>query len=236
MSRPQGWEVAAFAVTLAVSGLVALTVLFAGTGTYHDIAVREAIERSGFRVPGWADPAFGGGIEIVRYPLGTLVELHARTVDYLLRLAPELPVSPTRGDFYSPQERAHLADVRAVFLFTRIAMVAAFAVCAGLALLAQARGHLSRLLRAGGLAAAAGVAVVGLVAGLAFDAAFLWFHQVFFPQGNFLFDPSASNMLTLYPEAYFYSVTLRIGGVFVAGSLALAAIGHASLRRRAPSA
>jgi len=67
-------------------------------------------------------------------------------------------------------------------------------------------------------------------AALSFDALFLAFHEVFFPQGNFLFDPATSNLLTLYPDEYWYGVTLRIGLSFVAASALIAAVAHATLR------
>lgn len=233
---PSRREIAAFALALAVAGLVTLTLVFAGTGVYHDVAMREDIARQAFRVPGWPDPAFGGGIEIVRYPHGTLVDLHRRTLAYVLGDAADLPASPTRGEFYSPEERSHLADVRAVFLGARIAMVVALALLALLAVRARDARRFARLARSGALASACTVLLLAGAAAIAFDAMFLLFHQIFFPQGNFLFDPRASNMLTLYPEAYFYSVAIRIGLAFVAVAGVVAVVSHLALRRRGASA
>ena len=235
-SGPARWEVAAFAIAFAVAGLVALAVSFAGTGVYHDIAIREDIAREAFRAPGWPDPAWGGGVEVTRYPHGTLVELHRRTLAYVLGEMPDLPSSPTRGDFYSPAERSHLADVRGVFLGSRLAALGALAALAWLLARRGDRRAALRLARAGAVASAAAVLVLAGAAALAFDAMFLLFHQVFFPQGNFLFDARSSNMLTLYPEAYFYGVTLRIGASFVALAGVLAALSHAALRRRSAPA
>ena len=230
------WEVVAFAAALAVAGLVALAVTFAGTGVYHDVAIREDIAREGFRAPGWPDPAWGGGIEITRYPHGTLVDLHRRTLAYVLGDAPALPTSPTRGDFYSPAEQSHLADVRGVFLGARIAALVALAALAWLLARRGDRRAALRLVRAGAVASAAGVLILAGAAALAFDAMFLLFHQVFFPQGNFLFDPRSSNMLTLYPESYFYGVSLRIGASFVALAALMAAVSQVAVRRRTASA
>lgn len=235
-SGPARWEVAAFAIAFAVAGLVALAVSFAGAGVYHDVAIREDIAREGFRAPGWPDPAWGGAIEITRYPHGTLVDLHRRTLAYVLGEAAALPPSPTRGDFYSPAERSHLADVRGVFLGARLAALVGLATLAWL--LARRGGGRAalRLVRAGAVASAAAVLILAGAAAVAFDAMFLLFHQVFFPQGNFLFDVRSSNLLTLYPEAYFYGVTLRIGASFVALAGAMAAVSHVAVRRRSASA
>jgi uncharacterized membrane protein len=88
----------------------------------------------------------------------------------------------------------------------------------------------SRLVRDAAIAAGAGTAIVAAGAAVAFDPLFLLFHEVFFPQGNFLFGPD-SNLLVLYPEPYWYGVTLRIGLAFVALMAALATVMAATLRR-----
>jgi uncharacterized membrane protein len=75
------------------------------------------------------------------------------------------------------------------------------------------------------------VAVVGAIAAFAFDAAFLLFHQVFFPQGNFLFDPATSNLLRLYPDWYWQGITFRIGLSFIGLAAAVAVAAGVGLRR-----
>ncbi|MBI2762568.1 MAG: DUF1461 domain-containing protein [Chloroflexi bacterium] len=80
---------------------------------------------------------------------------------------------------------------------------------------------------------ATGLALAGLVIGAAvlffFDAAFLLFHLVFFPQGNFLFDPRTQRLTQLFPDQLFSetSIALAVGGLTLAVAVALAA------RRRA---
>jgi len=68
------------------------------------------------------------------------------------------------------------------------------------------------------------------VAIFAFEPLFLAFHYVFFPQGNFLFDPATSNLIRLYPDWYWEGISLRVGLSFIAVALGLA--GAASLRLR----
>jgi uncharacterized membrane protein len=69
-----------------------------------------------------------------------------------------------------------------------------------------------------------------VIAAIAFVPAFLLFHQVFFPQGNYLFDPD-SDLLRVYPEHYWYGVTLRVFGGFCVTSLVLAGALTLWLRR-----
>ena len=73
--------------------------------------------------------------------------------------------------------------------------------------------------------------VIGVIAAFAFEPLFLLFHYVFFPQGNFLFDPATSNLVRLYPDWYWEGITVRVGVSFLAGALALAALAHLRLGR-----
>jgi len=88
-----------------------------------------------------------------------------------------------------------------------------------------------RLARDGSLVAAGIVAAIGVVAIVAFEPLFLLFHEVFFPQGNFLFDPATSNLVRLYPDWYWEGITLRVGLSFLAVALGIALVAALALRR-----
>lgn len=219
-------EVAGFAVALAVSGLVALTLAFAGPSTYADIARASGREMATFRTI--APPA-----RLIEADLRVLVGHHEHWVAYVTgRRAHPLV---TEDQIYTPAEYSHMADVRTVFVAAQAAAAAAALLLVAYVVRAWRRGTLARLVRGGALVALVAVALVGALGAVAFDAAFMLFHQVFFPQGNFSF-PADSNLLALYPEAYFYGVTVRIGVAFVAAALALAGAAHLSVRRHGPSA
>jgi len=87
------------------------------------------------------------------------------------------------------------------------------------------------LVRDASLAAAGIVLIVGIAAALAFDPLFLLFHEIFFPQGNFLFDPATSNLLRLYPEWYWQGITAGVGVSFIGLALITAAAASVTLRR-----
>ena len=226
-SRPRAWEVTLFALAFTVSGLVGLTLVFAGSATYADIARESGRETAPFRTI--APPPS----RVVELDLGQRLGYHVMWTDYV--------TGRTSGIFrvgngsFTDAEHRHMDDVRNVFIAAQIAGVLAAAVLLWLAIRAWRRGTLARVARAGAVSALVAVAVVGIVAALAFDAAFLLFHQIFFPQGNFLFAPG-SNLLAIYPESYFYGVTLRIGASFVALAGVMAAVSHVAVRRRSASA
>ena len=217
------------AASLAVAGLVALALVYAGPAPYAALARGNGFERNVFHVPARALTQ-----REVRYDLATLVALHEWTLRYVLDVfgATALPRDPTIGDpLFTGDEQAHLDDVRRVFAALRALAAAAVVAAAAVLLLAWRRGPTAilRLARDSALVAAIGVAGVGAIAAVAFEPAFLAFHRVFFPQGNFLFGED-SNLLALYPEAYWYGVTVRIAVAFIVGAGMAAAFAHLALR------
>jgi integral membrane protein (TIGR01906 family) len=147
-------------------------------------------------------------------------------------LVAEPPHAGPGGALFTSDEYAHMADVRSVFRGAEYAAALALFVAAFRVVRARRRGDAMPLLRAGSLSAAAIVTVVGLVAAAAFDPLFLLFHDVFFPQGNFLFDPATSNLIRLYPEWYWQGITGGVGLSFIAVAILVASAAHIALRRR----
>jgi Protein of unknown function (DUF1461) len=213
---------AAVALGLAVVGLIGLVAIFDGPDTYRDIARSSGVTGVSFHAP----PDL-----VWHTDLNGLVELHQRTVAYVLGDAPQLPTFATTGQpLFDDNERSHMADVRALFGALKIAFVAGVVVVLGI-LGWTDRAARSRLVRDAAIAAAIGVSVVAVAAAVAFDPLFLLFHEVFFPQGNFLFPPD-SNLLAMYPDPYWYGMTLRLGITFI-GAMAVIAIASAATLRRA---
>jgi integral membrane protein (TIGR01906 family) len=211
---PRGWEVAAFAAAFAVAALVGLAHLWAGDAPYRAVMSRQPLAL--FTVV--ETPA-----ERRSVPLEELERLHAGWSAYVLGRSEARP----DGRWFTADEQSHMADVRAVFAVAqRIALLAAL----GLAVLVwRARSAVAALARSGAIAAAMGVAAVGAIAAVAFDAVFQLFHEAVFPQGNFLFPPG-SNLIALYPEPYWYTLTVGIAASFLALAAAVAIAGHIALR------
>lgn len=218
------WEIALAALCLAVGGLVGLAIGWAQPGVYADLARAEGFDRTAFR------EVAGGRTRVLELP--ELVGLHSSWLRYVTGRATSGPGGTLTVDFFTPAEQRHMADVRVVFIAAEIAALVAAAVLFVLvaSVRARGRGAIARLVRAAALIAGVGVAALAGVAAVSFDALFLAFHEVFFPQGNFLFDPATSNLLALYPDEYWYGVTLRIGASVVISCLLVAGAAHATLR------
>lgn len=214
-------RVAGLAIGFALVGLIGLVAVFEGPGTYRGIAHAQGIDGATFRSP----PDRRWIVD-----LNVLVDLHERTLAYVLGAAPALPAFATTAlPLFDADERSHMADVRAVFQAAKFSFVAGLVIVLGV-LRWTDRAQRMRLIRAAAMAAGFGVSVLAIAAAVAFDPLFLLFHEVFFPQGNFLFGPD-SNLLTLYPDPYWYGVTLRIGLTFVGVMAGVALAATATLRR-----
>ena len=59
------------------------------------------------------------------------------------------------------------------------------------------------------IAAIAVLLVVFLMSVFSFDFLFIGFHHIFFPQGNWMFNPD-SLLITLFPQQFFFDIALRI--------------------------
>jgi len=222
ISSPGKFETALFAIGLTMAGLVLLALIWSGVGAYVDMARANGVDRVTF-----VDHTSG---QSVVTDLGSLVEEHRAWSSYVTSGTDE---APAPGRFYTADEVSHMADVRRVFDGAKILIPAGLFVMA--IRLQRARAHsaeaMLRLARDGAIVAGVTVTAVGIVAALAFDQAFLLFHEVFFPQGNFLFDPANSNLLRLYPDWYWQGITIRIGLSFIAVAALVAVAASLGLRR-----
>ncbi|OGO57732.1 MAG: hypothetical protein A2V85_18420 [Chloroflexi bacterium RBG_16_72_14] len=144
---------------------------------------------------------------------------------------PDFDVSLAGQPVLNEAERGHMRDVRTVFLGLYLAaavgalvLVAAFALARG-----RARARLWRRLSRSGLMIALVTVAGGLLALVFFDAAFALFHRVFFPQGNWQFDPATDRLVQLFPERFWVETSVAVGVVVVVLGFVLAWVG----RRRA---
>lgn len=128
------------------------------------------------------------------------------------------------------RERDHMRDVRTVF--TGLWVLAAASIL--ILLVASGRGdHATtwRAVRRGALALAGAVAVIGIVALVAFETLFDVFHRLFFPGGSFTFDPATERLVQLFPFAFWQETAMVVGMVIVAVALVVAVVAG---RRCAP--
>jgi integral membrane protein (TIGR01906 family) len=123
--------------------------------------------------------------------------------------------APAGGPLFTAAELAHMRDARTLlYAFLGVGLLAAILVLASVAL-GRDRGRAWRLVGRGARGLAVGVVVAGVVGFFAFEPAFELFHRVFFPGGNWAFDPATSQLVRLYPYAFWQIAAGALGAIAV---------------------
>lgn len=122
---------------------------------------------------------------------------------------------PSGRPLYDAAEIGHLRDARVLLYgFLLLAVVCGAGIAAGLTRTrdeARALGLMRVRRAAAGLVL--GIGVLGMVAAVAFEPAFELFHRVFFPGGNYAFDPSSQRLVQLYPIRFWQHVAGLVGAI-----------------------
>ena len=144
---------------------------------------------------------------------GTVHALSDRTVDELL-FGPGTFAFPGPDDlpFYVPAEVSHLHDARTL-LWLLVGFGALATLGMGVALVRGAAPIATvRAIGLGGAVTAIGVVLIGVVGLVAFEPLFELFHRIFFPGGNWAFDPRTERLVQLYPYAFWQLIAAALGG------------------------
>ena len=118
-------------------------------------------------------------------------------------------------DFFNEQDRFHMGEVKELFLGgLKIRNIMLVAVLLILILLA------ARTLGITGVI----TIVLGVLFASDFDKYFRIFHEIFFDNDQWMFDPATDYMIRMLPEGFFYDFVFRIGGIFVGSLTALGVV------------
>ncbi|HCR81854.1 MAG TPA: TIGR01906 family membrane protein [Lachnospiraceae bacterium] len=151
-------------------------------------------------------------------------------MDYLRGDRKDLEVITTvegrKQDFFNEQDKLHMKDVQGLFiggLHLRLGGVVVLIFC--LLLLMFTRGDWKYIIPGAfqitlGVTGAA-VAVLGFLLSRDFTAAFIRFHEIFFTNDLWLFDPAEDYMIRMLPEGLFSDFAVRIGIILSAGLVIL---------------
>lgn len=115
----------------------------------------------------------------------------------------------------------HFAEVKRIFLLLQLIGVVCLLFLIPLLVLQKRRHAFPRCLRTCALTTLLLPALVGGAIALSFDRAFVLFHQLFFRNDYWLFDPSTDPIILLLPDSFFLHCALAIVLLVLLGSLAL---------------
>jgi len=119
--------------------------------------------------------------------------------------------------FYTPEENSHIQDIKLLLIQERI--IFRYLVILTLLLTIvywqrRRRKQTMQLIANVGRALTVSLLLLLVIVPLTFFQLFNLFHQLFFPQGNWLFDPAASLLIQIYPPEFF--LFFALGWLFAA--------------------
>lgn len=126
------------------------------------------------------------------------------------------------GPVLDASERSHMQDVGGLVRVLAILEVAALVlVLLSGRWLRSERDRRGRLLLRAAAGVGAGALVLAAFFAISFDAAFAAFHALFFKSGTWQFGPD-SNLLRLFPEPFWFEVSLLAGASIILSALLVA--------------
>lgn len=126
-------------------------------------------------------------------------------------------------DFFNEQDRFHMGEVQGLFLgglaLRRWALVVL--VVSLVLLMVSGRENLWKILTRSyqitlGILAVL-IALLGIGIARDFNVVFTKFHEIFFDNDLWIFDPATDYMIRMLPEGLFFDMVIRIGGFFLTG-------------------
>ena len=148
----------------------------------------------------------------------------------------ETTINGSPALFYNDNEASHMADVRVLFtkcIFLRaIFILTCIAIAGYLVVIISPKGalyYISRSFIRVCISIMILVLIVGILAAIDFTKYFTIFHEIFFSQGNWMFDPSESRMINMLPEGFFSDCALKIITTFCGAMIALMAACYLSI-------
>ena len=178
------------------------------------------------------NPAFTSALQVrhgVADSFGTTqAEIERVTSAYLADIYLDGPFDASLdGDepLLDDEERSHMSDVsRLVRLLAGIAIGGlVLAAVTGTGLRREPRRQGLIMLVAAGSIGAVALVLAGIFA-VAFEPAFLFFHELLFPPGTYLF-PTGSDLIVLFPQGFWFDAALAAGAAIIVVALVVTFIG-----------
>jgi integral membrane protein (TIGR01906 family) len=156
--------------------------------------------------------------------ISDVMEVTDYMMDYLIGredvLSITTDVDGQYQDFFNEQDRLHMADVRNLFLgglkIRNLCLILAI-VLLGVLVVKKVNW---KYLFPWAYSAALGVFLVivvflGIAFSIDFTRCFTIFHEIFFTNDLWLFDPATDYMIRMLPEGFFSDMVIRIGSTFL---------------------
>ena len=152
-----------------------------------------------------------------------VMEVTDHMMDYLIGKEENLSivtnVDGCEQDFFNEQDRFHMREVRDIFAGgLRLRTAALVAAAVSLLILYMCRADVKKILPQTYQVAVGIVLIptagIGIAAAIDFNSVFVQFHNIFFDNDLWLFDPAEDFMIRMLPEGLFYDMAFRVGSLF----------------------
>ncbi|MEZ3436636.1 MAG: TIGR01906 family membrane protein [Lachnospiraceae bacterium] len=162
--------------------------------------------------------------EDLHMELSDVMEVTDYMMSYLIGEEEELSivteVDGHKQDFFNEQDRLHMADVRNLFLGGLRLRTVLLVLAAGVILLlyfwkTDLRLYLSKAYKWALAVFLMAAAFLGIAFSIDFTACFRIFHEIFFTNDLWMFDPAEDYMIRMLPEGFFSDMVIRIGIIFL---------------------
>lgn len=172
--------------------------------------------------------------ESLQMEMDDVMDVTEKMMDYLIGRREELSVETTVNgetmDFFNEQDRLHMADVKNLFLgglALRWWLLGIFVLLI-LILIFPLKADWKRILPKAYFISLGIFLILTILLGCLFASDFTKyftiFHEIFFTNDLWLFDPATDLMIRMLPEGFFYDMVIRIGMYFLVGLVIFAII------------
>lgn len=110
---------------------------------------------------------------------------------------------------FTKEEKSHMEDVKKIQDWMKALLALSLAGIIISYSLEKDKPEFLANVRKGTIITGTFIALLALFAILSFNTTFIYFHELFFPQGNWQF-PANSTLITLFPEEFFIKITTTI--------------------------
>lgn len=165
--------------------------------------------------------------------MGDIMDVTDKMMAYLIGKREELSVVTNvdgkNQDFFNDQDRFHMEEVKGLFLGgLKLRNILLAGVVALIVILICWKAEIFLILKkayfiALGIFGALTAVLGGLIAS-DFNRYFTIFHEIFFDNDLWMFDPATDYMIRMLPEGFFYDFVIRIGSIFVVSLLVFAVL------------
>ncbi len=136
-------------------------------------------------------------------------------------------INGEKQEFFNPREKAHMVNVKALFVRAEFLRKLFFAAVIAFLLFFMKTGGQHRLFRS--FQIATGVfflcsLVLTAMISTNFNRYFVLFHKIFFNNDLWILNPKTDRLINIVPESFFIDTAARIGIIFITAMLVLCVI------------